>query len=177
MPENPIPELGFRTLLAYWARRCHGPQLPTRRMLDPVELFELLPILALVEVVEGGADFRVRLAGAEIEDRHDMSLRGRSLSDIRKDTEGADTTDQWGLSVETQRPYYRRGPIRFPGNRHYDYSRLILPIAADEGSRQTVTFLLAGTKMRPIARKEFEDGRTVAFQVGDDAIRAALSRG
>lgn len=174
MPDSPIPEPEFRTLLAFWAERCEGSGLPTRRMLDPVELFPFLPILALVEVVDGGADLRVRLAGSEIEDRHGVSLRGRSLDDIRKGIDGADTTGQWRLSVETRRPHYRHGPVRFPGNRHFEYARLILPIAADEHDRQSAAFLLAGTKMRPATREQFERDETVAFDLDGDAVAAAL---
>jgi hypothetical protein len=175
MPPDPMTEPEFRTLLQFWSERCDGSALPTRRMLDPVTLYPLLPLLALVEVVEDGADFRVRLAGSEVEDRHGTSLRGRSLDEIRKKVDGEDTTDQWALATETRRPYYRRGPVRFPNEQHFDYARLILPIAADGQDRETPMFLLAGTMMQPTTRGHFERGGTVAFQLDGEMVRSILS--
>jgi len=167
-----MTEPEFRALLEFWLERCDGPALPTRRMLDPVALFPLLPILSLVEVIDGGADFRVRIAASEIEDRHGACLRGRSIADIGMDVGGADTSGQWRLAAERRRPFYRRGPIRLPRNLHFDYARLILPISADGQDRQTPAFLLAGSIMDPATRKDFERDGTVSFELDEETVQS-----
>lgn len=50
-----------------------------RRNLKPEHLGRLLPRTALVEVLEGGADYRWRIFGQAHEDILGMSLKGRTL--------------------------------------------------------------------------------------------------
>jgi hypothetical protein len=161
-------------LLAFWAERCGSDGLPSKRTLDPILLFTLLPYLILVEVLRDGEDFRIRLAGSEIEDRFGLSLRGLSVYDANRGVESPDTTGQWRESYSRCCPYYRRGPVRLHDSRHFNYCRLILPIADNDGPQDRPAFLLAGAMLQPVTRKEWEDGKTVVMALGADDVEAIL---
>lgn len=71
----------FQPAFVYWQSLCK-PGLPNRRDIDPVDIPELLANIMLLDVVDGGTDFRYRLAGTAVEHNFGASIRGLSLSDI-----------------------------------------------------------------------------------------------
>lgn len=66
----------------YWLKKCDGDALPTRHAIDPVDVYDCLSMLMILEVVDGGRDFRIRLAGSEVEEAHDRTLKGVMVSDL-----------------------------------------------------------------------------------------------
>ncbi len=56
--------------------------LPMRSAIDPVAIPELLSNIMLLDVLEGGMDFRYRLAGTTVEHNFGASVKGLILSDI-----------------------------------------------------------------------------------------------
>jgi hypothetical protein len=65
----------------YWQSLAQD-RLPGRKDLDPVAIPELLPNIMLLDVLEGGRDFRYRLAGTEVEHNFGTSIKGLLLGDI-----------------------------------------------------------------------------------------------
>lgn len=89
MAERPNPSSDFeilaqpaspsiRALLDYWtAERGDRPVLP-RSAIDPERLKEHLPVLVLLDVLDGGREFRYRLIGTRI-----VTMSGRDATGER----------------------------------------------------------------------------------------------
>lgn len=58
----------LRELLEYWRSKRGSRLMPARADIDPIEIPTLLPIIGLVDVLDGGARFRFRLLGTEVVD-------------------------------------------------------------------------------------------------------------
>jgi hypothetical protein len=71
----------FQPAFQYW-RSLRDQGLPNRHDIDPIEIPELLANVMLLDAVEGGADFRYRLAGTAVEHNFGASIKGVSLSAI-----------------------------------------------------------------------------------------------
>lgn len=68
-------------LHSYWSDKRGTRAMPSRADVDPAELRALLPHLLLVDVVDGGQDFRYRLVGTEIERQIGRQVTGRLISE------------------------------------------------------------------------------------------------
>lgn len=51
----------------YWRSKCRGDCLPTRADIIPNEIKRILPYISMIDVVDHGKDFRVRLIGSEMQ--------------------------------------------------------------------------------------------------------------
>ena len=71
-PDLPL----IKQLVAYWEKKRGMRLAPCRADVDPVELRMHLPNIFMVDVLDGGADFRYRLIGAAI-----VAGLGRALPD------------------------------------------------------------------------------------------------
>ena len=79
------------------ARQAHAiweslstPAIPDRRQIDPIALGPaLLPMLVLIDVLEGGRDYRWRLFGTLHEQEYGANLVGRHLSDLEQSNPSA----------------------------------------------------------------------------------------
>lgn len=67
----------------YWSRLA-ADRLPKRSEIDPIAIQEALSNIMLLDVLEGGRDFRYRLAGGAVERNFGSSVKGVLLSDIVK---------------------------------------------------------------------------------------------
>ncbi len=80
------PELKFQRpelieFLAYWNEKRGARQFPARLDIVPREIEKLLPWLHMHDVVDGGKDFHIRLAGTAISEFFDLGNPcGRSIS-------------------------------------------------------------------------------------------------
>gem|GEM_PF-422740 len=72
-----------RSGLGYW-RALPGSGMPDRGSIDPTEMRALLPYTFLVDVLEGGRDFRYRLIGTNIVAHTPSDNTGRALSELRE---------------------------------------------------------------------------------------------
>ncbi|HEV2673486.1 MAG TPA: PAS domain-containing protein [Aliidongia sp.] len=68
-------------LYAYWSGKRGARPMPGRADIDPAELRLLLPHLLLIDVVDGGQDFRYRLVGTEIERQIGRQVTGRMIGE------------------------------------------------------------------------------------------------
>lgn len=87
---DPAPgTLGDTTLEilhAYWMRLREtkdrdGQDLPSHIDFDPLAISVTLPYVMLLDVIDGGADFRYRVYGREIAERFGRDLTGKLLSE------------------------------------------------------------------------------------------------
>lgn len=75
-----LPHVELQFLIRYWdfLRGCEN--LPRHGQIDPLDMQEALGFLMLLEVVDGGADYRYRLYGSKVADRSGVDMTGRRLS-------------------------------------------------------------------------------------------------
>ena len=71
----------------YWLQLCakarpHMTDLPLAASFDPLEVTSALPFSMLLDVVDGGADFRYRVYGREIAERFGQDISGRKISEM-----------------------------------------------------------------------------------------------
>jgi hypothetical protein len=69
------------TLYAYWSAKRGQRAMPSRADIDPGDLRAVLPHVLLIDVLRGGADFRYRLVGTEIERHIGRPITGRLVSE------------------------------------------------------------------------------------------------
>ena len=80
--ERALSDAKISKIYDYWLKKCDGDALPTRHAIDPVDVYDCLSMLMILEVVDGGRDFRIRLAGSVVEEAHDRTLKGVMVSDL-----------------------------------------------------------------------------------------------
>jgi hypothetical protein len=94
-------------LSAYWSGKCRGGRLPARADIDPVEIPDILPYVVLWDVVDGGRDFRIRLAGTRFEAAHGRSLRGALMSQLVDEMKVSPPWDRLARVLRERCPDFR----------------------------------------------------------------------
>lgn len=116
-------------LLAYWARKREGSDVPDKRVIDPAEIDRrLLPLIAISELEPEGR-VRYRLVGTGIAVRHGLDPTGRYLNDV---LQGAYRDYILGLhfeSAEKRRPIYAEALSHSAEGGQFRARRLILPLS------------------------------------------------
>lgn len=137
----------LRFLLQYWSSLMAGGRLPQQRQIDPLAMRPALGYVMLIDVVDGGHDFRYRLYGSTIAQISQLDMTGRLMSEHPAST----YVNEFGLAanraiVRRRLPLYtERTPAL--AERTTRWQRLALPFTDDTGA---VTRLLVGTV--PVAR-------------------------
>lgn len=70
----------LRFLLAHWTNLKGDQVLPRKQQIDALEMQPALGYIALLDIVDGGADFRYRLFGSLIAQASGYDMTGRLLS-------------------------------------------------------------------------------------------------
>ena len=135
MPEvedTTIADVRLRALFGYWREKRGDGAMPARADLDPLEIPTLLPIVGLVDVLDGGARFRYRLVGTEIVEVDGHDPTGRFLDEAPPDSGYADYLI--GLFREVtreRRPLYGECDFRGPGHIERRVRHLLMPLSCD----------------------------------------------
>jgi hypothetical protein len=148
-----VNEPPLRCLFDYWSELADGSVLPHHRQIDPLAMRAALGHVMLIDVIEGGHDFRYRLYGSAIARISELDMTGRLMSAHPASSYVA----EFALAV-SQAVVQRRSPIyteRAPAlaAKATRWRRLAFPLVDDAGE---VTRLLAATV--PLAR----DGRVIS---------------
>jgi hypothetical protein len=72
----------LKALYASWRRKRGVRPMPGRSDIDPAEMRPWLPHLILLDVIDGGREFRYRLVGTEIERQIGRALTGRLVGEV-----------------------------------------------------------------------------------------------
>lgn len=70
----------LRFLLEHWHKLKGAQKVPRKRQIDALEMQPALGYIALLDVLEGGSDFRFRLFGSLIAQASGFDMTGRLLS-------------------------------------------------------------------------------------------------
>ena len=134
-------------LLEYWNRIRGGRAMPARRDLDPAEVHTLLPNLVLIDVAEGGTDFRFRLMGTAVAAQCSRDHTSKLFSEL----EGYGPRGYgWSnhLKVVTrQRPRIGHLPYTGPNTSIVAHHNLSLPLSSD-GRRVDIILCISEFEQR-----------------------------
>lgn len=128
-------------LYAYWTAKRGDRFAPARAEIDPIEIPRLLPHLMLVDVIDGGARLRYRLAGTEIESRFGCSMVGRYVDEMMRGRYNHYVHELYRELLATRRALYSESGYGPDGDSPLYTRRLMLPLSSDG---QSVDMVLAG---------------------------------
>jgi len=77
-----IEDASVRTGVAYWRMLKAGRAMPSRAELSPRAMTGILRNVALLRVLDGGADYDYRIAGDAHVQAYGKTLKGARLSDV-----------------------------------------------------------------------------------------------
>lgn len=127
MRRSEDPEIAaFRAL---WDSKRRGGKLPARGDFSVDDLKPFMGRVALLDVVDGGRDFRFRLYGTHIVDEYKNEMTGKLASEFRPDFREP-VLRGYKTAYETRRPHADTVDIDAP-DMHYVWDRIVVPLAAD----------------------------------------------
>jgi hypothetical protein len=134
-----ITDARLRRLFEHWDARRRGARLPNRAAIDVVELKPWLGNLLLIEVIDGGRDFRYRVYGSTLAQYYGRDLTGKTIAEARAETREIVRSEYLSV-VREGRPLLvkRDRPVL---HRQARVAKLILPLTCDGSS---VGMLLVG---------------------------------
>lgn len=109
-----VTKIASRSLLAfqdYWRSKCAGGDIPRRADIDPADIPWHLPRVFMVDVIDGGADYRYRLVGTLIVSTNERDLTGRRFSEFH----AADPAGLAAARLGYDRVLASRGPVYMRG--------------------------------------------------------------
>jgi|HigsolmetaAR201D_1030396.scaffolds.fasta_scaffold53529_2 Uncharacterized protein conserved in bacteria len=133
-----LPE-SLRSLHAFWDRCRAGRVMPLRRDIDVLDLRPWLGHLMLIDVIDGGADYRYRVYGSVIASYFNRDLTGRCVSSLAPSVQEV-VHAEYGYVVRHAVPLAisRRRSVQFFS---MVMARLILPLTV---TGRDVEMLLVG---------------------------------
>ncbi len=139
-PAELVPEL--RAVKEYWDGKRGARAMARRGDIDPVELRSHLSCLSLVDVLEGGRDYRFRLLGTEFSRLFGRDSTGKTIREVYGG--GDPEILSWMLGsydgvLRSKRPVLRRGSVRAVDKDFIAIDGLLLPLSED-GERVSMIF-------------------------------------
>lgn len=126
---------------ADWRDLCRGRFAPSRADIDPTRLTYILPRVLMFDVLDGGRDFRVRLAGSATYGLHGRDVTGMLLSEFQPPAFRDSVMASYRQIVRDHCPLYLRNAYRQYGVEIDAYHVLRLPLSSDG---RNVNIILVG---------------------------------
>jgi len=121
----------LRDIYRYWLSKCRDGALPSRTDIEPTEIPALLPNVFLVDVVDGGRDFRYRLIGTHITESVGFEFTGQLVSEFMIGREAALRATDYRKVIEHQEPRYGIGDMVAFGGDQLSCERVLCPMSGD----------------------------------------------
>jgi hypothetical protein len=116
-------------LYRLWQSKCRNGRLPARADFTVDDLRPLMGRIAILDVVDGGADFRFRLYGSDIARAYRGEMTGKSVREYRPHFY-AKIAPGYQDVVATRKPRYDEMQVD-DEMMLYRWERLVLPLASD----------------------------------------------
>lgn len=118
--------------LAVWSEAAAGRFGPARDEITPARLRGVTASTFMIDVVDGGADFRFRFAGDRVIQFMGRRLAGSLLSEFAG-TPFFDGMQRFFHGCVAGKRPIATGPSRatYPGKEHFEMEVLVLPLTAD----------------------------------------------
>jgi hypothetical protein len=124
----------LRDIYRYWRGKCRDGALPSRADLDPMDIPALLPHVFLVDIVDGGRDFRYRLLGTHIIDSVGFEYTGQLVSEFMRGREEAMQARDYHTLFESREPQHVIGNLVAFGRDYMRFERVVCPLSSDGGA-------------------------------------------
>jgi len=138
----------IRRLAAYWQQARGGAFAPSRHAVDPAALKPELPHLFMLDVIDGGADFRYRLVGTEVAAFSGRDVTGKTFGELYGEQPEvlAQARAVFVRVLETRAPVYARGQVFWLAERGYrDYEGGYFPLSRDGAAIDIILCLVSFT--------------------------------
>ena len=128
--EHPTNQL-LIDLAALWQSKCVDGRLPARADFSPEVLRPWLGHVIMLDVIDGGRDFRYRLIGTHITRTLNRDYTGRLVSECDYD-DRANVEASFRLPVELRKPVFRTGQTTWMSSIDaVPYDSVHMPLATD----------------------------------------------
>lgn len=131
MPESADPDL--IRVAEHYNRLCDGRPMPDRAEFYPTQFRWMLGRMYLLDVLDGGADYRFRLFGEFWQTVYGVDLAGQNLSALEAEGKFSGLRQDYDKIVATHKPLFHPGTVKWPRGQSFRYQRLLLPFA-DSGA-------------------------------------------
>jgi hypothetical protein len=124
----------LRELVSYWDKKRGARFAPRRADIDPIEIPSHLSHIHMMDVLDGGTDFRYRLVGTAIVEGLGRDNTGKRLSELYGDRPEVlrRFVARFALVVNEKRPVFSRGHIWWLPDRSYRrYAGGSVPLSDD----------------------------------------------
>ncbi len=122
-------------LYDYWLEKRGRRRMPSREDIDPSEISALLPNLMLVDVMDDGDRFRIRLVGTALTDATGIDATGRYLPETMPAGPFADyVVGLYREAVTETCPIYAECEHGDPEHVQHTTLRLIMPLSGADDS-------------------------------------------
>jgi hypothetical protein len=122
---TPYPD--FERLLGCWHRLAGTTALPRAADFHPGDARWLVGRIYLVDVLDGGADFRCRLFGLFWQTVYGIDMTGRRLSELETAGQFTNVREGYSKVVETRQPLLQTAKLIWPGGKEIEYARFLVP--------------------------------------------------
>jgi hypothetical protein len=157
---SPVERLERARLIdvhAAWRKVAAGRMAPKREEITPALLKTALPSVWMIDVIEGGKDFRFRLAGDRLIQFMGRRYAGSPLSEFLDQPFFQHMRTILLAAVRGKRPFViGPGRSRMPGKEHIELEVVVLPLS-DDG--ENVTTIFGAMEIGPISGKKLPKGQ------------------
>lgn len=122
-----------RDLLTAWSALPRRDGVPDRADFDPMVIRQILPVVSLIERIDAN-DWRMRLAGTEIERRWGRALTGLSYTDIMAPAAAMSTLCEFEAICRQPCGSWSMRHLELSSGRRIDVETMRLPMRAADGS-------------------------------------------
>ncbi len=118
-------------MFAYWASRRQGGRLPSRDSISPDHFKRHLPTISLIDVLDGGNDYRLRLAGTGLYGVYGREITGSRLEDVYASPAVSYWRGELDKIVENRRAGVGVHNLAWRGASHLSILWLRMPLASN----------------------------------------------
>lgn len=121
----------LRRLHDYWQGKRKPGALPGRRDIDPIEIPQLMPQVALVDILREPLDYRYRLFGTRLVEVMGAERTGKRMREVMNPAAIAATERLLAGLIATREPIAFAGRLFWLDKEFIRFETLVLPLAAD----------------------------------------------
>ncbi len=118
-------------LFAYWASRREGARLPCRANIHPAHFKRHLPTVSLIDVVQGAAAYRLRLAGTGLYSIYGREITGLTIEELCNSAAADYWRSELDNVVRERRPAVGVHNLGWRGAPHLSILWIRLPLASN----------------------------------------------
>ncbi len=118
----------IKAFAGFWRDLCPPGRLPPKSAIDPIAMKRWLGHLSIIEVIDGGADYRFRLYGSAVAAAVGFDLTGRSVSEYPGERRIA-MRESYQVTVDSRAPCYSSIIVRSSSTTQLViWERLLVPL-------------------------------------------------